>query len=61
MMDVISKYKFNIIEPNINRIFIQASWEFINPSHSDYMCKLYELETNPELYIEYNENYNPME
>lgn len=59
MMDIISKCEFNIIEPTINRIFTQASCEFIDPSHSDYMCKLYEPETNPELYINYKEKYNP--
>jgi hypothetical protein len=59
MIDVISKCEFNIIEPTINRIFTQASCEFIDPSHSDYMCKLYEPDAIPELYIDYKEKYNP--
>lgn len=59
IMDIISKCEFNILEPTINRIFTQASCEFIDPSHSDYMCKLYEPDTNPELYIDYKEKYNP--
>ena len=42
MIDKIAKYEFDIIEPTINRLFSQSSCEFIDPSHSDYMCKLYE-------------------
>lgn len=59
MMNIISKCEFNIIEPTINRIFTQASCEFIDPSHSDYMCKLYEPDAIPESYIDYKEKYNP--
>lgn len=55
----ISKYEFDVIEPTINRLFAQSSCEFIDPSHSNYMCKLYEPDSNPELYIDYKEKYNP--
>lgn len=59
IVETISKCEFDIIEPTINRLFTQTSCEFINPSHSDYMCKLYEPECVPELYIDYKEKYNP--
>jgi len=55
----ISKCEFDVIEPTINRLFAQSSCEFIDPSHSNYMCKLYEPDSNPELYIDYKEKYNP--
>lgn len=59
IMNEIAKYEFDVIEATINRLFSQSSCEFIEPSHSDYMCKLYEPDTNPELYIDYKEKYNP--
>ena len=59
IINEIAKYEFDAIEPTINRLFSQSSCEFIDPSHSDYMCKLYEPDSNPELYIDYKEKYNP--
>ena len=55
----ISKYDFDIIEKTLNRLFTQASCEFIDPSHSDYICGLNQFNSNPELYVNYKEKYNP--
>ena len=59
IIETIYKYEFDIIEKTLNRQFAQASCEFIDPSHSDYICSLDQSNSNPELYINYKEKYNP--
>lgn len=58
IIETISKYEYDIFEKTLNSLFTQASCEFIDPSHSDYICKLTEPNSNPELYINYKEKYN---
>jgi len=59
IVETILKYEFDILEKTLNRLFTQSSCEFIDPSHSDYICSLIEPNSNPELYINYKEKYNP--
>lgn len=59
MIESISKCEFDILEKTINRLYTQASCEFVEPSHSDYICNLINSNSNPELYINYKEKYNP--
>jgi hypothetical protein len=59
IIETISKYEYDIMEKTLNRIFTQVSCEFIDPSHSDYICSLIEPNSNPELYVNYKEKYNP--
>lgn len=51
--------EFDVIETTINRLFVQASCKFIDPSHSDYMCQLNKPNSKASLYINYKEKYNP--
>lgn len=59
IIETIYKYEFDIIEKTFNRLLTQSSCEFIDPSHSDYICNLNQTNSNPELYINYKEKYNP--
>lgn len=55
----LNKFEFDLMEKTINRLFIQASCELIEPSHSDYMCQLNKPNSKASLYINYKEKYNP--
>ncbi len=59
MTEFISKCEFNIVEKTINRLYGQASCEYIDPSHSDYICDLTKSTSQAELYINYKEKFNP--